>query len=283
MPPERASEAVLLNAGVSTSDGAASGATGFAELDELLEEFVVRVEAILGDDFVGAYLTGSFALGAGDLQSDCDFLVVTEVRVSAAQEQAVRELHDELPTRHGQWMHNLEGSYAPRADLETLAALDRQWLYVDRGWREMQWSTHCNTEDERWVLRERGITLRGPDPRSFVCAVPAAALRSKMRPLIETFLPDLFSWTNFDIAWSQRYAVTTLCRMLYTLDTGKVTSKKASLQWAKHTLDPEWHALIQQVLDDRPLPWNGAPRPGSVDATTAFADYAKRRAAATLP
>jgi len=133
MPPERASEAVLLNAGVSTSDGAASRATGFAELDELLEEFVVRVEAILGDDFVGAYLTGSFALGAGDLQSDCDFLVVTEVRVSAAQEQAVRELHDELPTRHGQWMHNLEGSYAPRADLETLAALDRA-VAVCRPW-----------------------------------------------------------------------------------------------------------------------------------------------------
>lgn len=186
--------------------------------------------------------------------------MVTETRVTAEQERALREFHDEIPTRSGHWTHNLEGSYAPRADLETLAALDHQWLYLDRGWREMQWSTHCNTEDERWVLRERGITLTGPDPREFAGEVLADALRSRMRPLIESFLPDLFGWTSFDIAWSQRYAVTTLCRMLYTLDTGEVTSKPASLEWAKHALTPVWHDLIQQVLDDRSVAWDDPPR-----------------------
>jgi len=96
----------------------------------------------------------------------------------------------------------------------------------------MQWSTHCNTEDVRWVLRERGIALAGPTPRELACEVPADLLRRKMRPQIETFLPDLFSWTSFEIAWTQRYAVQTLCRMLYTLDTGEVTSKVGALEWA---------------------------------------------------
>lgn len=50
-----------------------------------------------------------------------------------------------------------------------------------------------------------------------------------MRPLIENFLPDLFTWTSFEIAWTQRYAVATLCRMLYTL--GEAASKQASLEW----------------------------------------------------
>jgi hypothetical protein len=254
-------------------------ATAFVELNELLDELVARVEAILGDNFVGAYLTGSFALGAGDLSSDCDFLVVTEVRVGAEEEQQLRELHDQIPARPGYWPHNLEGSYAPRADLETLAALDQQWLYINRGLREMRWSTHCNTEAERWVLRERAITLAGPDPRGFACEVPADALRRRARSLIETFLPDLLSWTSFDIAWSQRYAVATLCRMLYTLETGEVASKKASLEWAKARLEPDWHDLIQQALADRPLPWNDPPRPGSVEPTKAFAEYARKRAA----
>ena len=257
--------------------------TIFPELNELLGEFLARVQSILAGNFVGAYLTGSFALGAGDLHSDCDFLVITADRITAEQEQALRELHDEIPTRSGHWTHNLEGSYAPRADLETLAALDRQWLYLDRGWREMQWSTHCNTEDERWVLRERGITLTGRDPREFAGEVPEDALRRKMRRLIESFLPDLFVWTSFDIAWSQRYAVTTLCRMLYSLDTGEVTSKPVSLEWAKHALTPAWHDLIQQVLDDRSVAWDDPPRAGSVEATLAFADYAKQRAASSLP
>src|SRR2546422_444207 len=96
--------------------------TVFPELNELLGDLLARVEAILEENFVGAYLTGSFALGAGDLHSDCDFLVVTEDSVTAEQERALRELHDELPTRSGHWTHHLEGSYAPRAELETLAS-----------------------------------------------------------------------------------------------------------------------------------------------------------------
>ena len=181
--------------------------TVFSELNELLEELVARGHSILVDNFVGAYLTGSFALGAGDLHSDCDFLVVTEGRVTTEQERELRALHDEIPTRSAHWAHNLEGSYAPRADLETLLGLGQQWLYIDRGWREMRWSTHCNTEDERWVLRVCGITLVGPDPRAFVGEVPGEALRTKMRPVIGAFLPDLLSWTSFDIAWSQRYEI----------------------------------------------------------------------------
>lgn len=255
--------------------------TVFPELNELLGELTARVRWILGENFVGAYLTGSFALGAGDLHSDCDFLVVTEERVTAEQERALRQLHDELPTRSGHWTHHLEGSYAPRAELETLAALDQRWLYIDHGWREMLWSTHCNTEVVRWTLRECRVTLAGPDPRELVREVPPDALRGRMRSLIETFLPDLLGWTSFDIAWTQRYAVTSLCRMLYTLDTCKVASKPAALEWAKQAQAPEWQNLIQQALDDRALGWDPdePPRPGSGEATIAFVEYAKARAA----
>ncbi len=254
--------------------------TVFPDLNELLRELVARVDSILDQNFLGAYLVGSFALGGGDLQSDCDFLVVTQARVTPAQERELRELHAEIPSRAGHWPHDLEGSYAPRADLVTLRALEQKWLYVDRGHREMQWSTHCNSEDVRWTLRERGVTLAGADAKQFVAEVPADVLRSKMRVLIARFLPDLLSWTNFDeVAWSQRYAVTTLCRMLYTLETGEVTSKQNALEWAKSALPERWRELVQQAIDDRPLPWNDPPRPGSVEATIAFADYAKQSVA----
>jgi hypothetical protein len=60
-----------------------------------------------------------------------------------------------------------------------------------------------------------------------------------------------------------------------------VASKPAALEWAKKALAPEWHDLIQQALDDRPLGWDpdDPPRPGSVKATVAFAEYVKARAA----
>jgi hypothetical protein len=51
------------------------GPTQFPELNELLRELSERAAGILGGNFVGAYLQGSFAVGDADLQSDCDFLI----------------------------------------------------------------------------------------------------------------------------------------------------------------------------------------------------------------
>jgi hypothetical protein len=249
--------------------------TPFPELDEVLDDLVTSARSILGDNFVGAYLTGSFALGAGDAHSDCDFQIVTREPLTPQQEHMLCVLHDEIPTRPGYWASNLEGSYALRRDLESLEGLNREWLFVDRGHRDMEWSTHCNREEHRWTLRERGLVLAGPPPRTFVSEVPPDVLRARMREYIDPFIPELLEWTTFDIVWAQCYAVSSLCRMLYTLRSGEIASKPAALAWALEELDPEWRELIEQVSEDRALPWNDPPRPGSVERTIAFAEYAR--------
>jgi hypothetical protein len=253
--------------------------TPFLELNDLLGELTDRAAEILGDNFVGAYLQGSFAVGDADLHSDCDFLIPVCRPITPDQEARLRALHDQIPTRPGHWTQHLEGSYPNKDELRTLGGLGRPWLYIDHGWREMQWSTHCNTEVVRWSLRECGVTLTGPDPKALVDPVGPEVLRARMREDARTFLPDLFSWINLDIAWAQRYAVTTLCRILYTFSEGRVTSKKAALLWANGHLDPQWSSLIQQVLDDRRLGWDphAPPRPGSVEQTLAFVEYVQRR------
>src|SRR3954463_11304434 len=93
--------------------GKQSFPTGFPELNALLADFVERVGSILADGLVGAYLVGSFALGGGDMASDCDFIVVTEDRVDGEQERALRALHDEIPTPHGYWPQKLQGPAPP--------------------------------------------------------------------------------------------------------------------------------------------------------------------------
>ena len=253
-------------------------ATQFPELNDLLTDFVSAVRWILGGNLVGVYLTGSFALGGGDAASDCDFLVVTAADVSGEDERRLRQLHEEIPAWPGYWAYNLEGSYAPRADLQTLAGLGRPWLYINRGGREMEWSTHCNSEDVRWVLADRPLVLTGVDPREFACEVPAAVLRAKMRQQIESFLDDLLTWASFAISWTQRYAVETSSRMLYTLEHGEVISKPSALQWAADTMPAEWHDLIGQVRKDRFVQWNDPPRRGSVERTLAFVDYVREHA-----
>ena len=114
--------------------------TPYLDLDELLDELLGHWRRILGDDLVGAYVQGSFALGAGDQQSDCDFLVATRTRPDTAQETELRALHDEIPTRDGHWCHDLEGSYAPVDELADVAHLGAAWLFNNHGYRTLEWS-----------------------------------------------------------------------------------------------------------------------------------------------
>jgi hypothetical protein len=78
------------------------------------------------------------------------------------------------------------------------------------------------------------------------------------------------------VAW-QAFWVGLYCRMLHTLATGAVWSKKASMTWAQGALDPAWRGLIARAAAVRKgdLAQSGAPAdPADVAATRAFADYA---------
>lgn len=260
--------------------GPPSEPTEFPELNGLLQVLVAGATDVLGGDFVGAYLVGSFAVGDADVHSDCDFIVVVRRRLTSEQETGLRALHRGIFDRPGHWAKRFEGSYAPEDELRTLGGLGSKWLYLDNAHQEMEWSTHCNSLEHRWSLRERGVVVAGPHPTELVDEVGPEAIRDRMRKLVQTFLPDLASWIRLDrIAWAQRYAVVTLCRMLYSIETGGIASKHASLVWAKDHLDPAWSRLIQQALDGRSLGWDpdAAPSADSVRETVAFAEYAKAR------
>lgn len=251
--------------------------TPFPDLDAILAGFTEAVREILGDTYVGCYLEGSFALGAGDAESDADFLVVTTVPPAGDAEAGLRRLHAEIPDRPGVWNRNIEGSYAHAGSLRSNAGVGEPWLFVDRGHREAVWDPHCNTLHTRWVLRHHGIVLDGPPPAELVADVPEQALRDDARAALPGTLDGIREWADMDHAWTQRYIVQTYCRVLYTTVTGRVASKPEALRWARETLDPRWHPLLAQVAADRLNPWKPVdpPRPGSMEAACAFAAYAE--------
>jgi Domain of unknown function (DUF4111) len=251
--------------------------TPFEDLDELLVDFTGSVRDILGGDFVGAYLQGSFALGAGDRYSDCDFIVVTAVAPSGPAEAALRGLHRRVFTRPGHWSMHLDGSYADAESLRTTDGLGTNWLYCGRGGYRLVWGAHCNTLGTRWILRKHGITLAGPPAADLVETVAPQAMRDGIRTTLLEQMSDLNTWARFDVAWTQRFTVAAYCRALYTLHTGEVTSKRGALEWAHEHLDPKWGPMFTQVIEDRTLGWDPTdpPRPGSLDEMREFADYAE--------
>lgn len=249
--------------------------TRYAELNGVLHDLVTGAQAVLGETFVGAYLQGSFALGAGDLHSDCDFLVVVSERPDPVREAALRELHRAIPHGEGHWCGHLEGSYAVAGDLRTVGGLGAEWLYVDHGSDELVWSDHCNRVWTRWILREHGVTLVGPCPADLVDPVPDDVLRQQARACLATLTADVLGWCPPDIAWCQRYLVVQAARSLHTVRTAQVASKRDALRWSMMHADPRWRGLLQQVLADRDLGFDRHDRPtaGSMEAAHAFAAY----------
>jgi hypothetical protein len=255
--------------------------TPYADLDAVLTGLLEQWRRILGEDLAGAYVQGSFALGSGDRHSDCDWLVATRGSLTDPQLAQLRALHDEIPTRDEPWCRDLEGSYAPIDELTSIEHLGRKWWFNDHGHRTLVRDGHCNRAYTRWILREHGITLTGPAPRSFMPVVPPAGLRREAAASLPTLLDDLAAWVDIDtVAWGQRYAVVTACRTLFTLETAEVASKQGALEWALRTLARRWQPLLAQVRDERSLGWEPGrpPRDGEAEAARTFVRYAVARA-----
>lgn len=259
--------------------------TVYADLNAVLHELGTTTQTILGDNFCGAYLQGSFAVGDADVYSDVDFVIVTHAGVSESQMAALGSMHARFPTLDVDWAKHLEGSYIPKDVLRRLDLTRAPCLFVDNGSPNLEWSNHDNTAVVRWVLRNHGIVLTGPEPASLVDEVTAGELREEVRRALGERTRDLRAqqeeqggaWS----AWLQPYVVLTYCRILHTLATGRIGSKRAAGIWALRALDSRWTPLIQRALDDRPEPWLRVHRPADlalVAATWNFIDYALRHA-----
>ena len=94
--------------------------TAFPDLNAVLDEFVAGIRTILGENFCGAYLQGSFAVGDADVHSDVDFIVVVHEDVSSEQESALAAMHRRIYLLDTPWAQHLEGSYAPKEVLRRI-------------------------------------------------------------------------------------------------------------------------------------------------------------------
>jgi len=255
--------------------------TPFDDLNQLLVELVSGAKEVLADSFCGAYLQGSFAVGDADAHSDVDFIIVTDDELTPKQKAELRTLHQKLYARPTPWAQHLEGSYIPRDVLRRPDPVRRPLLYLDNGATEFALDNHDNTAVVRWSLRERGVTLAGPDPRELVDPITADELRADVRWALGLWQ----AWFRSQDAISRRalaVAVLSHARILHTLAIGEVSSKRVAGEWALQTLDSEWAPLIRWALEDRPDPWTKVHEPADpalLSRTRQFTDYAARWAA----
>lgn len=229
--------------------------TPYPELNAVLATFLERTREILRENLKGLYLNGSFALGGFDRDSDVDFIAVTNADVTAVQEAALQVMHGEVYDLETPWAQHLEGSYITAGLLKRPDPAHTPLLYLDNTARELVRDPHCNTLVVRWTMRNHGIALAGPDPKTLIDPVEPDGLRHEASGVMHKWRREIDATPEMlENRWLQAYAVVTHCRMLYTLQHGTVASKPDAVRWALGALEGRWSGLIERAWADRPNP-----------------------------
>ncbi len=219
------------------------------EVTGILEALVLDVQQRLACNLVGVYLRGSLASGGFIPEtSDIDVLVVTEHAADEAEFEALAALHRQIATLDHPYAHRIEVAYIDRAALRRFQVGLRHPT-LGQG-ETLEWSEHgSNWILERWTVREHGIVLLGPDPKTLIDPVSSAEICRSVRDR----LGDWAEWaqTSDDPDWllprsHKAYVVETMCRALYTLEHGALSSKAQAVSWAIRTLPEPWRSTVER-------------------------------------
>lgn len=257
-------------------------ATLYPDVNAALTDLLAPIRAILRESFTGMYLYGSLAQGDFDRErSDIDIIVVTARAVSAEQFAELGEMHETFRASDSPWADKLEVAYIQRDALNQPGADSTRYPQLETG-RGLAWEPlEQGWPFQRTVLREHGIVIAGPAPKSLLAPVPAHELSDAALDIVRLWREQ----SRTDSTWrdwvrersAQRFVLLTLARSLYTRQCGSLTSKAAAARWAQQTLDERWATLVarsvarreQELIDEHELA-----------DTLAFIEYTVKRLSA---
>lgn len=220
--------------------------TPYPDVNALVCELLARVSDVLGDQFVGLYLHGSLAHGGFGEDSDIDFCVATVGELPDATRQDLAAMHARIAASGRPWATKLEGGYVPKQSLRRADPANAPYPCFDAENGLHLARDNGNVVLTLHVLRERGVVVAGPDPRTFVDPISPDGLRDAARAIMRDWwmpiLEDPGRMRHPDYA---RYAVITMCRILYTLEHGAVVPKSVAARWARDAVDQRWRPLVK--------------------------------------
>jgi hypothetical protein len=193
--------------------------------------------------------------------------------VSEAEAETLVEMHARLAALPNPYADKLEGAYIDRASLRRFEP-GRRFLTVECE-TPLRWKEHKTSWlIERYVLRERGVTLLGPDPKTLIDAISPEELRDGVRRRLREWAT--WAANPHDPEWlpprsHQAYVVETMCRALYTLAFGELVSKGRATEWAVSGLPEPWRSLVEKAVARR---HDASPDEDSVADVLAFVEWA---------
>jgi hypothetical protein len=160
-------------------------------------------------------------------------------------------MHVEIKASGAPLTNVLEGSYIPVGAMRRYdpANSDHPSIGVDWdfGVREHGW----NWVLERDNILRSGHALAGPAPADLIDPVGPEERKTAVRHVLTESWARIGKPDWLQQAAYQAFAILTMCRALYTLDTGEQATKPQAARWAGDALGQPWRDCIGWALEHR--------------------------------
>ena len=206
---------------------------------ETLAELTSLLMSELGDRLIGLYLFGSLASGTfHEGWSDLDLFAVLIREVEEGDRfDALASLHTAFVSAHPAWAERIEVGYVSPAVLRSFTDVPSGSIAAISPGEPF----HLREVGTGWLLNlysvcTRGEILAGPPPLEVGPVVSASTFRRAVANQLCQWKEIVRTPSVAYVPAQQGYIVVTLCRALYTLATGKQTSKEAAVAWAAESI-----------------------------------------------
>ena len=159
-------------------------------------------------------------------------------------------MHQRIWTNGMKWSAKIEGAYIPQEFIRRYDPSAPPCPTVNEG-RFYVGNFGSDWIIQRHVVRECGVVLAGPDPKTLIDHVSSDDLRySVIESLNEWWflLLDDPSWLQSHECNYHGFTVITMCRALHTLQHGIIASKPVAAKWAQEKFGSRWSELISKAI-----------------------------------
>ncbi|WP_165763880.1 nucleotidyltransferase domain-containing protein [Halalkalibacter urbisdiaboli] len=216
------------------------------DIEIFVHAFTDELTYKFNDVIQGVYLYGSIALGAfNENKSDIDFIVLLKRELTNEELQNLKTCHSYL--RKQKWGKRLDGMYLYYKDIGKLNHHITPYPYCSNGKIKLgHWDVNNITW---WLLKNHGIQIMGPSISSLNVKVEWNNLFETMSYNINQYWyqkskkPYLFLFSDM-----VEFAVTTLCRIIYSLNNEAIISKDAAVKYVLYTFPDKWELLLRETI-----------------------------------
>ncbi|MEZ2736996.1 aminoglycoside adenylyltransferase domain-containing protein [Aneurinibacillus aneurinilyticus] len=225
-------------------------------VQNILSAYISLFHERIPNTLEGLYLHGSIALNAYiNGSSDIDFIAIINRQLTEAEVKILSHTHQELKNKYKET--EMVGCYLFWEDIGKKQTETKKCLYVNEG--KIGWSNHVINPITWWILKNKGISIIGPDIASFHFDIDESDLANYVLNNMNTYwlnrintierfkriaplLPNKF--LDQEIQWS----ITGMLRQFYTLREHEIISKVGAGKYAINYMPERWHNLIKEAI-----------------------------------